>query len=178
VVYQKKKIGLGSQTRLVAFAVPFLCLLLLASGGWIAVASRQTGGAAGQRMEDGTANSSVLRDSSFSDDPGVSSGPSLGLGNGELFFKMMLSVGLVLGLGGAALYLSKRVLPRVTQRDGKEIHILETAGLGPRKALHLVEVDGRRLLIASTNDHVTMLTTVNEEWLDLPKTEIAEAVKA
>jgi hypothetical protein len=37
---------------------------------------------------------------------------------------------------------------------------------------------GQRLLIASTSDHVAMLATVNEEWLDLPKTEIAEAVKA
>jgi len=91
---------------------------------------------------------------------------------------MMLSVGLVLGLGGVGLYLSKRVLPRVTQRDGKEIHILETASLGPRKALHLVEVGGQRLLIASTSDRVAMLTTVNETWPDLPQGEIAEAVKA
>jgi flagellar biogenesis protein FliO len=108
----------------------------------------------------------------------LSSGPSLSLGNGELFLKMMLSVGLVLGLGGAALYVSRRVLPRVTHAPGKEIHVLETACLGPRKALHLVEVGGQRLLIASTSDHVTMLTTVNEEWVDLPKAEIAEAVKA
>ncbi len=153
----------------------FLCLLLLASGGWIAVAARQTGTPAGQRTEEGAANSSAL---SFSSDPALSSGPNLGLGNGELFLKMMLSVGLVLGLGGAAVYLSRRVLPRVTQRTGKEIHILETVGLGPRKALHLVEVGGQRLLIASTSDHVTMLTTMNEPWPDLPRAEIAEAVKA
>jgi flagellar biogenesis protein FliO len=178
VVYQKKKIG-------------YLCLLLLASGGWIAVASRQTGAAAGRRMENSAAGSSVLRDASFSSDPDLSSGPSLSLGGGELFLKMMLSVGLVLGLGGAALYVSKRVLPRVTQRTGKEIHILETTCLGPRKALHLVEVGGQRLLIASTSDHVTMLTTVNETWpgapnaefrvgepQDLPRAEMAEAVKA
>ena len=174
MVYQKKRIGL-------------LCLLLMASGGWIAIAARQTGAAAGQRMEKGAADSSAL---SFSSDPAPSAGPNLGLGNGELFFKMMLSVGLVLGLGGAAFYLSRRVLPRVTQRTGKEIHILETACLGPRKALHLVEVGGQRLLIASTSDHVTMLTTVQEGWLgapnaefhvgeplDLPRVEITEAVK-
>ena len=162
MVYQKKKIGL-------------LCLLLLASGGWIAIASRQTGAAAGQGVEKGAADSAAL---SFSSSPDPSAGPSLGLGNGELFFKMMLSVSLVLGLGGAAFYLSRRVLPRVTQRTGKEIHILETACLGPRKALHLVEIGGQRLLIASTSDHVTMLTTVNEPWPDLSKAEIAEAVKA
>jgi flagellar biogenesis protein FliO len=176
--------------------IVFLCLLLLAGGGWIAVAARQTGTDAGQEMAKGAANSSApgrtaAAPPAFSNDPGPSSGPSLRLDNGELFFKMMLSVGLVLGLGGAALYLSRKVLPRMTQRTGKEIHILETACLGPRKALHLVEVGGQRLLIASASDHVTMLTTVNEAWLgasnaefrgeeplDLPKAQITEAVKA
>ena len=141
-------------------------------------------------MENSAASSSALRDSSFASDPDLSSGPSFSLGSGELFLKMMLSVGLVLGLGGAALYVSRRVLPRVTHAPGKEIHILETAYLGPRKALHLVEVGGQRLLIASTSDHVTMLTTVNETWLgapnadfrvgeplDLPRAEVTEAVK-
>jgi flagellar biogenesis protein FliO len=178
VVYQKKKIG-------------YLCLLLLASGGWIAVASRQTGTAAEQGTAPAAASSPVLRDSSLSSDSALPPGPSLSLGNGELFLKMMLSVGLVLGLGGAALYLSRKVLPKVTQRSGKEIHLLETVCLGPRKALHLVEVGGQRLLIASTSDHVAMLTTLNETWLgapnaefrvgepqDLPRAEMAEAVKA
>jgi flagellar biogenesis protein FliO len=165
VIYPKRKIGL-------------LCLLLLASGGWIAVAAHRTGAAAGPGIENSTAGSSAPRDSTLARASDLSSGPSLSLGNGELFFKMMLSIGLVLGLGGAGLYLSKRLLPRVTQRDGKEIHILETAYLGPRKALHLVEVGGQRLLIASTSDRVAMLTTVNETWPDLSKAEIAEAVKA
>jgi flagellar biosynthetic protein FliO len=75
---------------------------------------------------------------------------------------MMLSVGLVIGLGAVALYLSKRALPRVAKAAGKEIHVLETAHLGPRKALHLVKVGGRRLLIASTSDSVTMLAGIPE----------------
>lgn len=178
VAYQKKKIG-------------FLCLLLLASGGWIAVASRQTGAAPEQGTENQAVSSSGLLDSSFPSGSDLPPGPRLGLGNGELFFKMMLSVGLVLGLGAAAFYVARKVLPKVTQRSGREIHILETTCLGPRKALHLVEVGGQRLLLASTSDHVTMLTAVNETWpgapnaefrveepLDLPKAEIAEAVKA
>jgi len=81
-------------------------------------------------MENGPANSSTL---SFASDPAPSSGPNFSLGSVELFFKMMLSVGLVLGLGGAAFYLSRRVLPRVTQRTGKEIHILETACRDPAR---------------------------------------------
>ena len=174
--HPRKKIGL-------------LCLLLLVSGGWIAFAARQGGVTGGRKTEDGgprtedsavpRSPSSALRDSaSFLSDPNLPSSPSVSLGNGELFLRMMLSVGLVIGLGAVALYLSKRALPRVVPPGGKEIHILETAYLGPRKALHLVEVGSQRLLIASTSDSVTMLAPVNETWPDMPKVEIGEAAKA
>jgi flagellar biogenesis protein FliO len=64
---------------------------------------------------------------------------------------------------------SKKVLPRVTNAAGREIRVVETASLGPRKALHLVEVGGQRLLIASTPDTVTMLAPIGEAWLDISK---------
>ncbi len=90
---------------------------------------------------------------------------------------MMLSAGLIIGLGVAALYLSKRVLPKVTHSPGKEIHVLETAHLGPRKTLHLVEVGGQRLLIASTSDRITMLAPVHEPWPDQANQGLGEAAK-
>jgi flagellar biogenesis protein FliO len=104
-------------------------------------------------------------------DPNLASSPGLHLGNGELFLRMMLSVGLVIALGAVALYLSRKVLPRVARASGKEIHVLETAYLGPRKALHLVEVSNQRLLIASANDSVTILSLVNEMWPGVPNAE-------
>jgi len=166
---QEKKIG-------------FLCLLLVVSGGWIALASRSGERATGQGTQDGAVlrpPSSVLPgSSSFLSDPNLPAASPIHLGHGELFLRMMLSVGLVLALGGVALYLSKRALPKVVHPGGKEIHILETAYLGPRKALHLVEVGGQRLLIASTNDGVAMLASLTEAWPDLPKMEMGEAVKA
>ncbi len=179
--------------------IVFLCLLLVVSGGWIALASRQT---AVQKAEDRgqtTDNSAVLRPppsvlrdpSSFSNDPPVSASPGGSLGNGELFFRMMLSVGLIIGLGAAALYLSKKVLPKVAHTPGKEVHVLETAYLGPRKMLHLVEVGGQRLLIASTSDRITMLAgvpntidgvpgplPVRETWPDLSNQALGEVVKS
>ncbi len=91
---------------------------------------------------------------------------------------MMLSVGLIVGLGAAAFYLSKRVLPKVAHAPGKEIHVLETAYLGPRKTLHLVEVGGQRLLIASTSDCITMLAPIRETWSELSSQELGEAGKA
>jgi flagellar biogenesis protein FliO len=156
---QRKKIGL-------------LCLLLVVSGGWIALASRQ-GGDIGQQKPD-----SRIDSSSFLSDPNLPSAPGVHLGNGELFLRMMLSVGLVIGLGGVALYLSKRALPRMVHSAGKEIHVLETTYLGPRKALHLVEVGSQRLLIASTHDRITMLVPVSDAWLDVPQPELGEAIKA
>jgi flagellar biogenesis protein FliO len=173
--HQKKKIG-------------FLCLLLVVSGGWIAVASRQERPTAVPGTNERIGSTSFLRDPNLPSAPSVRGSQTrdiaLGdpsLSNSELFLRMMLSVGLVVGLGAVALYLSKRTLPRVVHPGGKEIHILETAYLGPRKALHLVEVGGQRLLIASTSDRIAMLAGVPptefgvEEPLDRSEPELGEA---
>jgi len=161
---QRKKMGFGSPARRVA-GIPLLCLLLLVGTGGILLTSRQTGAVEGQQS-DGPMVRPFDGTSAFFGDPNAVPAVSPGLGNGELFLKMMFSVVLVLGLGGAALYLSKKVLPRVAQASGKEIHILETAYLGPRKMLHLVEVGGRQLLLASTNETITMLASVSCAWSD------------
>ena len=168
---QKKKIG-------------FLCVLLVVSGGWLALASRQ--GAEPAAAADGTpVENSTLDTASQPEtvsaqwyDPNLASTAGVNLGSRELFLKMMLSVGLVIALGVAALYLSRKVLPRVTNSPGKEIRIVETAYLGPRKALHVVEVAHQRLLIASTNDSVTTLAHLSDAWLDLSRQEVDNAVKA
>ena len=58
-------------------------------------------------------------------------------GDGELFFKMILMVLLVVAFGVVAIYLSKKLLPKITRMSGKRIQIAETVHLGPRKAIHL-----------------------------------------
>lgn len=159
--------------------IAVLCVLLVVGGGWVGLASRQAG------TQDHVAVLAADSDQPAPGDPDLSASPGVspitplggGLSSTELFFKMMLSVGLVIALGAAALYLSKRVLPKVANASGREIRILETAGLGPRKALHLVEVGHQRLLIASTNDTITTLAHVDDAWLDIAKPEPAEPVK-
>ena len=74
-----------------------------------------------------------------------------------LFFKMMVSVLFLVALGAAAIYVSKRLLPKITNLPGKEIRIAETVHLGPRKAVHLLVIGNRRLLIGSTNENITRL---------------------
>lgn len=162
-----------------------LCVVLVVSGGWIALASRQTAQpVVGSRPsivgEDQDATTQARPTTDYRLPTTLLEGPSPGggLGNSELFFRMMLSVGLIVGLGAAAFYLSKRVLPKVAHAPGKEIHVLETAYLGPRKTLHLVEVGGQRLLIASTSDCITMLAPIRETWSELSSQELGEAGKA
>ncbi len=165
--------------------VAVLCLLLMLGGGWVGLAARYRGDHTSV-SEDGfpaagsghvAAPQPAAIDTPWND-PNLVSSANAGLGGRELFLKMMFSVGLVIGLGAAALYLSKKVLPRVANTPGREIHVLETTYLGPRKALHLVEVANQRLLIASTNENVTMLAHVNDGWLDLSRQEVDGAVKA
>ncbi len=171
VTSQRKKIGL-------------LCVLIVAGGGWLAAASRE-GGERAATTKGALPGDSALNTLSQAEtvdppwyDPNLPATAGVSLGGRELFLKMMLSVGLVIALGIAALYLSRKVLPRVTNSPGKEIRIVETAYLGPRKALHVVEVAHQRLLIASTNDSITTLAHLSDAWLDVSKPEVDNMVKA
>jgi flagellar biosynthetic protein FliO len=148
-----------------------LCVLLVVGGGWVALASRYAG-------DPNPTNPQTARtETSFLSDPNQFAATNVSLGGRELFLKMMLSVGLVVSLGIGALYLSRKVLPKVTNTTGKEIRVLETTYLGPRKALHLVEVANQRLLIASTSDHITTLAHISDAWVDLPRQEVDDTVK-
>jgi flagellar biosynthetic protein FliO len=140
-----------------------LCILLIVGGGWAGLASRYTGRAAQ------VASPTETSTKSFLNDPNSSSLTGSGMDNNALFLRMMLSVGIVMALGVAALYVSKRVLPRAAHAGGREIRVIETTYLGPRKTLHLVEVGSQRLLIASTHESITMLTPVGEVWTDAPR---------
>jgi len=144
-----------------------LCVLLVVGGGWAGLASRYTSQAA--QVSPQTGSGSEPR--SFLTDPNSSPLTATGFDNNGLVLRMMLAAGGVIGLGVVALYLSKKVLPRVTNSAGREIRIVETTCLGPRKALHLVEIGAQRLLIASAGDSVTMLAHLDDvpaETLEQP----------
>lgn len=108
-------------------------------------------------------------DSLFATDANFAPG---GAGSRDLFYRMTLSVLLVIALGAGAIYVSRRLLPRFTHLPSKEIRILETAYLGPRKAVHLVKIGDQRLLIGSTNENITMLTHVSDPFVDLAAQQI------
>ena len=117
----------------------------------------------------GLENSKSQSGSLFENDPKISMRKSDRPSSRELFFKMMVSVLFLIALGAAAIYVSKRFLPKITNLSGKEIRITETVHLGPRKAVHLLEVGERRFLIGSTNENITRLADLEMEVNKVPK---------
>ncbi len=86
------------------------------------------------------------------------------LDTGELFLKMMGAMALIIALGVGLVYVSRRFLPKVGSVPGRRIQIAETVPLGAKKALHLVEVGGRKVLIGSTAEKITMLADISEGY--------------
>ncbi|MHC4205762.1 MAG: flagellar biosynthetic protein FliO, partial [Planctomycetota bacterium] len=89
-----------------------------------------------------------------------------------LFVKAILAILFVLALFIIAIYISKKILPKITNLPGKEIRIVETVHLGPRKAVHLLEINNRRFLIGSTNESVTKLADLGSDLMELPANEV------
>lgn len=77
-----------------------------------------------------------------------------------LIWQMMAATLVVLLFGAAALFVLKRVLPKIRSVSQKRICVLETAYLGSRKAVHLLQVGSVKLLVASSPDGVTRLEDV------------------
>ena len=156
-----------------------LCLAVLVGGGWIALAARSTN-------DTNVRPAAVENSTPFLVDPNLTDPTGPALGSGALFAKMMLSIITVVILGATLLYVSRRVLPKVANAPGREIHIRETAHLGPRKVLYLVEVGHHRLLLGSTNDHITALahladpaaqTALTSVWDELSKQETDDVAR-
>ena len=108
-----------------------------------------------------------------SEDPCQSKSPLFELGDhsyetsGQLvgqFVKGILFVGL---LAAGVFFLSKKVLPRVSGKAGKNISVTETVQLGRNKALHLVKInDNQTMLIGSTNENVNLIADVTVSLLN------------
>lgn len=122
-----------------------------------------------QPATDGTEleNSESKSNSLFGNDPNFVTNTNSGSGTRELFFRFMVSVLFLVALGAGGIYISKRFLPKITNLSGKEIRIVETVHLGPRKAVHLLEIGERRFLIGSTNENITRLADLTSAFTEL-----------
>ena len=86
----------------------------------------------------------------------------------ELFYRTMIAIFLVIVLGAAAIFITKKFLPGIAKLQGKEIHVIETVHLGPRKSVHLIEIGKRKLLIGSTNENIRKLADLTEFSPEIP----------
>jgi flagellar biogenesis protein FliO len=95
-------------------------------------------------------------------EPNLSGQPAEKFQTSELFYKMTFAVLLIVALGATAIYTSKKLIPKITKLSGKEIHIVETAHIGQRRAMHLLKIGDRMLLVGSTNESITKLADVTK----------------
>lgn len=94
--------------------------------------------------------------------------------------KMLAYVAVILVIGAAAIWITKRVLPRLTAAGGRgrDLAVVETTHLGPRKTLHVVEVGSRRFLLGSTRERISMLAEVTPPFPRVLESESAKESEA
>lgn len=95
-------------------------------------------------------------------DPNFAIKPQGTLDTGQMFLKMMLAVGLIIAMGVGVIYFSRKLLPKIANLPGKKIQVIETVHLGPRKAVHLLRVGSRHILIGSTAESISKLADIND----------------
>ena len=76
------------------------------------------------------------------------------------------SVLMIIVLGGVAVYLSRKFMPKIRPTSGRDISIRETIHLGPQKTVHIIEVGSKRFLVGSSSESINMLADVTENLED------------
>jgi flagellar biogenesis protein FliO len=135
--------------------VPFLLAVVLCGGILLVCHAQPTAAEQEEILPDDSGSSPAKK-------PDPLKTPPDNLNTKELFSKMMFAVLLVIALGAAAIYISKKLLPKITNLPGKEIRLIETVHIGPRKAVHLLEIGNQRFLISSTSESITKLADVTD----------------
>ena len=89
-------------------------------------------------------------------------------GEGAGLWKLLAYTLILLVLAGVAVFVLKRYLPKlgVNLGTGKNINVLETVHLGPKKTVHLLKVGSRTYLVAGTGEQVSILADVSDAVSD------------
>jgi flagellar biogenesis protein FliO len=78
----------------------------------------------------------------------------------SLLWRMLGMVAVIAVLGVGGLWVARRLVPKIQQRRGRNIAVLETACLGPSRSVHLLRVGQKEFLVASTRERISMLADV------------------
>ena len=79
------------------------------------------------------------------------------------FLQMLAALTLVIGLILLCYYIVTRLMRKIPAlRPGNQhIRVLEVKGMGPRKALILIEIGGEYLLLASSGEQLALIKQIN-----------------
>jgi flagellar biogenesis protein FliO len=75
--------------------------------------------------------------------------------------KMLSAAVVVLVLLGLTALAMRKLMPKIVRASGRALAVQESLPLGQGRMLHLVNVGGKKLLIASTKERVSMLADVS-----------------
>jgi len=75
-----------------------------------------------------------------------------------MLWRMLAMVLIVLVFGAAAIFLARRVLPRIRGGAGKRLSVEETVYIGPKRSLHILRAGSKELLIAAAGERIALLT--------------------
>lgn len=94
---------------------------------------------------------------------------------GTTLYRIIAALLIVVLLGVASVYASKKLLPKWSAAQGKKIKVVETIHLGTRKTVHLLEVGNQQILIGTTPDSITKLADIfSEKGFPLGRTDTIE----
>jgi flagellar biosynthetic protein FliO len=112
-------------------------------------------------------NSVLSRDSNFA------LGSDRQFGTGGIYWRMMLAVILVLALGIGVYYVSKKLGSKIINLPNRQIKLVETLYMGSRKALHLIKVGNKNIIIGTTPTTITRIAdldrSISDSSVDKPK---------
>jgi flagellar biosynthetic protein FliO len=109
-----------------------------------------------------------LTNSVFSQDSNFALGADRQFNAGGIYWRMMLAVLLVLALGIAAYYVSKKLGGKIINLPNRQIKLVETLYLGSRKVLHLIKVGNKSIIIGTTPTTITRIAELERDISDLP----------
>jgi flagellar biosynthetic protein FliO len=103
-----------------------------------------------------------LPDSIFARDPNFAFGTGRQFDTGGIYWRMILAVLLVLVLGIAAYYVSKKLGAKIVNLPNRQIRLVETLYLGSRKVLYLIKVGDRSIIIGTTPTTITRIADLSQ----------------
>jgi len=163
--------GLNKKTQVL------LAVVLSGAGTFIAYSAQTRAAGMESEKAQADANQPMTETESnnvsfFTSDPNFFSKSDYSPLGGEFSIRAILAVLFVLALFIAAIYVSKKLLPKITNLPGREIRVIETVHLGSRKAVHVLEVNNRRFLIGSTNENISKLADLSGNLAGLSAQEV------